>query len=116
MDSLADTWARTSWTTVFAYAGDALWIVALTIMFAASRNAALRTRGQGQVRYMGGTAPRLVGLWALPVASFAVSLWPALQARLVSEEISLILFGVRAITASLLALTHLRGLRDTLKP
>ena len=101
---------------MFAYAGDALWVVALTIMFAASRNAARRTEGQAQVRYMGGTAARRVGLWALPVASFAVSLWPAMQARIVSQEISLILFGVRAVTASLLALTHLRGLRDTLKP
>ena len=55
-------------------------------------------------------------LWALPVATFLVSLWPALQARAVSEEGALILFGVRAITAPLLALLHLRGLRDTLQP
>ncbi len=105
-----------SWATLLAYVGDALWVAALTIMFAASRAAAGRTKGQAKVRYLGGQGPRSLMLWALPVASFAVSLWPALQARMVGEEASFVLFGVRAITASLLALLHLRGLRDTLRP
>jgi hypothetical protein len=103
------------WSTLFAYVGDALWVIALTIMFAASRQAAGRTQGRARLRYLGGQGPRVLVLWALPAASFAVSLWPALQARMVGEEASFVLFGVRAITASLLALLHLRGLRDTLK-
>ena len=108
--------ASVSWATVFAYVGDALWVAALTIMFAASRHASQRTLGRRGVRYLGGQAPRLVALWGLPVASFAVSLWPAIQAREASEPGSLVIFGLRAITAALLALTHLRGLRDALKP
>jgi len=107
--------ASVPWSVVFAYAGDALWVIALTVMFAATRSAWSRTAGRARVRYMGGQAPRLA-LWALPVASFLVSLWPALQARSVSEEASLVVFGLRAITAPLLALLQLRGLRDTLQP
>ena len=105
-----------SWVTVFAYAGDALWVVGLTIMFAASRHAAKGSEGRERLRYLGGEGPRLVVLWGVPAASFAASLYPALQARLASEEGALIIFGLRAISASLLALLHLRGLRDTLKP
>jgi hypothetical protein len=105
-----------SWRTLFAYLGDGLWVIGLTIMFAASRQAAGRTTGRPRLRYLGGQGPRNVVLWGLPVASFAVSLWPALQARMVGEEASFVLFGVRAVSASLLALLHLRGLRDTLKP
>jgi hypothetical protein len=108
--------SQVSWATLFAYVGDALWVVALTIMFAASRQASARTKGRARLRYLGGQGPRAIVLWGLPVASFAVSLWPALQARTVGEEASFVLFGVRAISASLLALLHLRGLRDTLKP
>lgn len=104
-----------SWATVFAYAGDALWVLGLSIMFAASRHAAGRTAGRPRVRYLGGEGPRLLMIWGLPVASFAASLYPALEARHASEEGALIVFGVRAITASLLALLHLRGLRDTLR-
>ena len=107
--------ASVPWSVVFAYAGDALWVIALTVMFAASRSAWSRSAGRERIRYLGGQAPRLA-LWALPVASFLVSLWPALQARAVSEEASFIVFGLRAITAPLLALLHLRGLRDTLQP
>ena len=101
---------------ILAYAGDALWVAALTIMFAASRLAWRRTAGKARVRYLGGEGPRLLALWAVPAASFAVSLWPALQARSVAGDDAFILFGVRAVTASLLALLHLRGLRDTLRP
>ncbi len=104
-----------SWATLFAYVGDALWVVALTIMFAASRQASGRTEGRAKLTYLGAQFPRVLALWGLPVASFAVSLWPAMQARAVGEEASFVLFGVRAISASLLALLHLRGLRDTLK-
>ena len=107
--------ATVPWSVVFAYAGDALWVIALTVMFAASRAAWSRTAGLARIRYLGAAAPRLA-LWVLPVGGFLVSLWPALQARTVSEEASFIVFGLRAITAPLLALLHLRGLRDTLQP
>jgi len=109
-------WDTVSWSTIFAYAGDAMWVIALTVMFAASRAAWRRTEGQVRVRYMGGRGPRAFALWALPVASFAVSLWPAIQARGAAAEMAFIIFGVRATTAPLLALLHLRGLRDSLKP
>jgi hypothetical protein len=109
-------WDAVSWSTVFAYAGDALWVISLTVMSAASRTAWNRTKGQVSVRYMGGQGPRAFALWALPVASFAVSLWPAIQARSAAGDMAFIVFGVRAATAPLLALLHLRGLRDSLKP
>ena len=105
-----------SWATFFAFLGDGLWVAALTIMFAASRHASRRTPNQPRVRYLGGSAPRLIALWAVPVASFAISLWPAIQARGATEEGSFVIFGLRAIGASLLALLHLRGLRDALRP
>ena len=105
-----------SWATLFAYVGDGLWVIGLTIMFAASRAASARTHGRARLRYLGGQGPRVLVLWGLPVASFAVSLWPALQARGVGEEASFVLFGVRAVSASLLALLHLRGLADALRP
>ena len=109
-------WDSVSWATIFAYAGDAMWVVALSVMFAASRTAWRRTEGQARVRYMGGLGPRAFALWALPVASFAVSLWPAIQARGALGDMAFVIFGVRATTAPLLALLHLRGLRDALKP
>jgi hypothetical protein len=90
-------------------------VIALSVMFAASRVAWTRTAGRARVRYLGGEGPRAIALWGLPVASFLVSLWPAIQARSADETGSVLLFGVRAVTASLLALLHLRGLRDTLK-
>jgi hypothetical protein len=102
--------------SVLTYAGDALWVVALTIMFSASRQAWRQTEGRAQVRFLGGRMRRDVALWLLPAASFAASLWLALQARTVEGEAVLIVFGVRAVSASLLALLHLRWLADALKP
>ena len=108
--------ATVPWSVLGAYAGDALWVIALTIMFAASRQAWARTEGRARLRFLGGEAPRAVALWLLPAASFAASLWLALQARGVQEEMALIVFGVRAVSASLLALLHLRWLADALRP
>jgi hypothetical protein len=108
--------ATVPWSVLGAYAGDALWVIALTIMFAASRQAWARTEGRSRLRFLGGEAPRAVALWLLPAASFAASLWLALQARGVQEDMALIVFGVRAVSASLLALLHLRWLADALKP
>ena len=108
--------ASVSWATLFAYVGDGLWVIGLTIMFAASRHAGRRTPGQARLRYLGGSGPRTLVLWGLPAASFAASLWLALQARGAQEDMALIVFGVRAVSASLLALLHLRWLADALKP
>jgi hypothetical protein len=108
--------ASVSWGVVCAYAGDALWVVALTVMFAASRAAWRKTGGRASVPFLGGQARREVALWLLPAASFAASLWLALRARGADNEAALIVFGVRAAAAPLLALLHLRWLSDALKP
>ena len=108
--------ASVPWSVIGAYAGDALWVIALTIMFAASRNTAIRTAGRPRLRFLGGQAPRMVALWLLPAASFVASLWLALQARGAPEEMAVLVFGVRAVSASTLALLHLRWLDEALKP
>ena len=54
------------------------------------------------------------GTWL--VASFALSIWLAIQARGVDNEAAIILFGVRAVSAPLLALVHLRWVADALRP
>ena len=108
--------ADVPWSVVGAYAGDALWVIALAIMFGASRQAWGRTADRPQLRFQGGQAPRAMVIWLLPTASFLASLWLALQARGATEEIALIIFGVRAVSASMLALLHLRWLADALKP
>jgi hypothetical protein len=108
--------ASVPWSVIGAYAGDALWVIALTIMFAASRQAASRTAGRTRLRFLGGQAPRAVALWLLPAASFATSLWLALQARTAPEQEAVLMFGVRAVSASTLALLHLRWLDGALKP
>jgi hypothetical protein len=108
--------ASISWKVLCAYAGDALWVVALTVMFAASRAAWRQTQGRPSLPYLGGQARREIALWLLPTASFAASLWLALRARGVDDEAALIVFGVRAVTAPLLALLHLRWVAHSLRP
>jgi len=108
--------ADVPWSVLGAYAGDALWVIALAIMFGASRQAWGRTAERPRLRFLGGEAPRAVALWLLPTASFLASLWLALQARGAAEEMALVVFGVRAVSGSLLALLHLRWLADALKP
>ena len=102
------------WSVVGAYAGDALWLIALSIMFVASRTAWGRTAGRARLAFLGGEAPRAIALWLLPAASFVTSLWLALQARDQTGDEALIVFGVRATAASLLALLHLRWLKAAL--
>ena len=108
--------ADVPWSVLGAYAGDARWVIALAIMFGASRQAWGQTAERPRLRFLGGEAPRVVALWLLPTASFLASLWLALQARSAAEEMALVVFGVRAVSASLLALLHLRWLADALKP
>ncbi len=101
---------------VLAYIGDALWVVALAIMFSASRQAWRQTEGRASVRFLGGLMRRELALWLLPAASFVASLWLALQARGAIGDAAFIVFGVRAASASLVALLHLRWLAAALKP
>ena len=101
---------------VLSYAADALWVIALTIMFSASRSAWGETAGREKLAFLGGQAPRAVALWMLPVASFAVSLWLVLRAREAAGDMAVIVFGVRATMAALLALLHLRWVSQALKP
>jgi len=105
-----------AWTAIGAYGGDILWVIALTIMFGASRQAAGRTEGRARLRFLGGEAPRALVLWLLPAASFVASLWLALQARTAPQSMTLLVFGARAVTASTLALLHLRWLGGALRP
>jgi hypothetical protein len=102
---------------VWAYAGDALWVIALSIMFGASRQAWRRIPPSVRPPLMGARLPRALVLWALPGAAFLLSLWFALEARRFSEQgdMAFIVLGVRAVSASLLALLHLRWLGASLR-
>ena len=96
---------------VLTYLGDALWVIALSIMFSASRNAWNLTQPGDRLRLPIGEIGRGLGIWALPGAAFAFSLWLALQARDQTGDEAIVVFGVRATAAPLLALLHLRWLR-----
>jgi len=100
----------------FSYLGDGLWVIALAIMFGASREAWAKTRPGQSVRLPIGRIGRGLGIWALPGGAFAFSLWLALQARERAEsfDAAAIVFGVRATAASLIALLHLRWMRAAL--
>jgi hypothetical protein len=108
--------ASVSWPTIFAYVGDAMWVIALAIMFGASRQAWGQTEGREKLPFLGGQMSRPIALWFLPTTAFVVGLWLALEARDGDPDTSMIVFGVRAVSAPLLALLHLRWLRDALKP
>jgi len=105
-----------SWTALCGYAGDALWVLTLALMFSASLNAWRQTEGRQSVRFLGGQARREMAFWLLPTASFALSIWLAIKARGVDNEAAIILFGIRAVSAPLLAVVHLRWVGDALKP
>jgi hypothetical protein len=97
---------------IWTYLGDALWVLALSIMFSASRQAWRRMPAGVKPPVMGVRLPRALAVWALPGAAFALSLWFAMSARTwrTDADVAFILFGVRAVCASLLALLHLRWL------
>jgi hypothetical protein len=103
---------------VWTYLGDAVWVAALSIMFSASVQASNRTAGESHLPVMGAKLPRSLALWALPGSAFALSLWFAYTARTadLDADTALILFGVRALTASLLPLVHLRVLSGIVGP
>ncbi|THD74333.1 MAG: hypothetical protein E7812_18570 [Phenylobacterium sp.] len=101
---------------ILTYIGDALWVLVLATMFGAARQAWGRTRPGEPVRLPIGEIGRGLGVWALPFAAFAFSLWLALRARDAEGEAALIVFGVRATTAPLLALLQLWLLKGVLRP
>jgi hypothetical protein len=100
---------------MLTYIGDALWVIALAIMFGASRQAWSRTEPGERLKLPIGEVGRGLGIWALPGAAFAFSLWLALQAREQAGDLAVIVFGVRATVASLIALLHLRWLNAALR-
>jgi hypothetical protein len=104
---------------VLAILGDILWILALSIMAGASRVAWAKI-GKGIPVPMiwspaGKTlwrAPRLVALTLLPTAAFLLSLYLlAISREPVSLTFAVILLGVRATVASVLAMIHLAQVR-----
>ena len=103
---------------LWTYIGDAIWVAALTIMYSASTQATNRTAGDSHLPVMGANLPRKLALWALPGGAFAISLWFAYTARTgdMDADATLILLGVRALSASLLALLHLKLLSGIVKP
>jgi hypothetical protein len=103
---------------IATYIGDAVWVLGLTIMFSASTQASNRTAGESHLPVMGANLPRTLALWALPGGAFAISLWLAYTARTadMDADATLILLGVRAFSASLLALLHLKLLSAIVKP
>src|SRR3546814_9270009 len=87
---------------IWTYVGDAIWVVALSIMFSASTRASNRTAGDSRLPVMGASLPRGLALWALPGGAFAIRLWFAFTARtaVLDADMALILLGVRALSAS----------------
>jgi hypothetical protein len=102
------------------FVGDALWIAALTIMAAASREAWRRMDPDTRVpmKFTPEGAPlwrakRNAALLTLPLTAFAFSLVLVVINRNAGAtgDQALILFGVRATAAALFALAHLRWLK-----
>ena len=102
---------------VWTYIGDALWVVALAIMFGASRQGWGRIPPGVRAPLMGARVPRLIAVWSVPASAFLLSLWFAYAARTgpADGDAAFVLFGVRAVAASLLALLHLRWLGASLQ-
>jgi hypothetical protein len=101
---------------LLSYLGDALWVIALSIMFGASRQAWRRIPPGVKPPLMGVRLSRGLVVWALPGAAFLLSLWFAMQARgwRGDPDLAFILFGIRAVSAALLALLHLRWLGEAM--
>jgi hypothetical protein len=101
---------------ILAYLGDAMWVACLAVMFSVSLRAWRQTEGRATLPFLGGRMRRDVALWLLPAASFAVSLWLLLQARGAAGDAALMVFGVRAVSAPLATLLHLRWVKAALRP
>jgi hypothetical protein len=101
---------------LLAYLGDAMWVICLAVMFSVSLRAWRQTEGRAALPFLGGQMRRDVALWLLPAATFAASLGLLVQARNAEGDAALIVFGVRAASAPLLTLLHLRWVKASLKP
>ena len=100
---------------ILAYLGDAMWVLCLAVMFSASLRAWRQTQGRATLPFLGGQMRRDVALWLLPMATFAASLWLLLRARDAAGDTALVVFGVRAASAPLLTLLHLRWVQAALR-
>jgi len=102
-------------------AGDALWIVALSIMASVSQAAWKRIEPETRVPVFGLPELRLKrgpALILVPAAAFVVGIVLVLanrQAAGAGGPGAVILFGVRATSAALFALLHLRWLKAALE-
>ncbi len=106
---------------ILAYAGDFLWIIALSIMAGAARNAWGRIGADTMVpiwiRSDGSAGWRARRFWALctfPALALVVSLFLVLGNRNLVGEEALIVFGVRASSAGLFPLIYLRWLKPAM--
>ncbi|HEY8573524.1 hypothetical protein [Phenylobacterium sp.] len=96
---------------LLVYIADAIWVVALSLVAGASRQAMRRIEPQTRVPMTlgasGWRAPRNVALVFVPALATMVGLAFLLAARLAETvNAQLLIFGVRAFAASLLALFH----------
>lgn len=101
------------------YVADAIWIIALSIMAGASRTAGRRmapdTRVPMQLGGGGWRARRNLALAFTPVLATLVGLALLVAARRAeSANAQLLLFGVRAFTASTIAAVHMLWLNAAL--
>ena len=108
--------------TVLGLAGDALWIIALSIMAGASRAAWPRIAPDAAVPMLTGKAtglrlPRAVALCVIPAVGFAVGLALLVLERRQALDLTyaLMSFGLRSTLAALFALAHLRWLQGALE-
>ena len=110
---------------VWVYLADALWILALSVMAGASREAGKRMARDARVPMPFATggrvvwrAPRRLGLAFTPVLATVIGLILLVFARDAADgsfEAQVIVFGVRALIAPLFALAHLAWLRAALR-
>ncbi len=109
--------------SLLTIAGDVFWILALSIMASASRAAWGRMTADTRVPMTftqdgrpGVRLKRNIALLAMPAAAFVLGLLlVAFNRNLPSGgEQAMILFGVRATAAALIALAHLRWLKAAL--
>jgi hypothetical protein len=109
---------------LLSLAGDALWIIALSIMAGGSRSAWGRIAPETKIplQFAQNGAPtwrfrRNIALIAFPAIAFVVGVLLVLFNRNVAANpnTALIFFGVRATVAALFAIMHLRWLTAALE-
>ena len=108
---------------LLTYAGDVLWILALSVMASAARQAWQRTTPETRMpmQFRADGAPmwrarRNSALLTMPTVAFVVSVILVVVNRnqVAAGDAILILFGVRALAAALFALAYLRWLKASM--